>query len=205
MGVIEAIQQRRSIRHYRSDEIPEEILNRLLGVLRLAPSGGNRQPWKFVVVRDKETRGKLAAACCFSTEKGHLVVQDWIAEAPVVIVACGAEKEGAAGFYREDGVPLIANGQVVIGEMGKRPGEYVTSVPWDLAIALDHFSLAAVEEGLGTCWIAGVNEKVVKNLLSIPDDIRAQLIMPVGYSALSWPDPRPRKSLEEIVCYDKYS
>jgi nitroreductase len=78
-------------------------------------------------------------------------------------------------------------------------------MPWDLAIALDHLSLAAVEEGIGTCWVGGFSEDEVKELLSIPDDVSAHLIMSVGYPALSWPNPRPRKPLEEIICYDRYS
>ncbi len=155
-------------------------------------------------MRDEQIKEKLAAACRFRRPGGNLIVQKWIAEAPVVIVACGSLKEAAAKCYHE-GELFISNGQVVIGEMGKGPGEYVSSMPWDLAIALDHLSLAAVQEGVGTCWIGGFSESTVKELLSIPDDVSAHLIMSVGYPASSWPDPRPRKLLEDIICYDKYS
>ena len=121
----------------------------------------------------------------------------------MIIVACGCENEAAAGCY-EDGEFLIDNGRTVILELGRKPGEYVTSMHWDLAIALDHLTLAAVEEGLGTCWIGGINEPRLKEQLSIPDDWTAQLAMTVGYP-VSWPEAKQRKPLEEIICYDKYS
>jgi len=63
--------------------------------------------------------------------------------------------------------------------------------------------LAATAEGIGTCWIGGLNEPQLKEILGIPDDVRAVLAITLGYPA-SWPEARPRKSLEEIVCYDRY-
>jgi nitroreductase len=81
--------------------------------------------------------------------------------------------------------------------------EYESCVPIDLAIALDHLTLAAVEEGLGTCWVGALNEERVKELLSVPDEMRAPLVMSIGYTD-TWPEPRPRKPLGEIICYDRY-
>ena len=194
MDVMDAIQKRRSVRKYKPDEIPEDVLDKLLNAMRLAPSGKNRQPWKFIVVRDKATKAKLAEAC-----NG----QKWIAEAPVVIVACGSEKEAAVRYYR-DGQAIIGVGWDIEEEMENGAIEYESCVSIDLAIALDHLTLAAVEEGLGTCWIGALNENQVKELLSVPDDMRAALVMPIGYP-VSWPDARPRKPIEEIVCYERYS
>jgi nitroreductase len=193
MDVMGAIEKRRSVRKYKPDEIPEDVLDKLLNAMRLAPSGKNRQPWKFTVVRDKTTKAKLADAC-----NG----QKWIAEAPVVIVACGSEKEAAVRYYR-DGQAIIGVGWDIEAEMEDGSIEYESCLPMDLAIALDHLTLAAVEEGLGTCWIGALNEHQVKELLSVPDDVRAALVMPIGYP-VSWPEPRPRKPIEEIVCYEKY-
>lgn len=80
MDFYEVIRTRRSIRSYKPDPIPDDVLTRILGAARIAPSGSNRQPWKFIVVRDEELKRRLAIAC-------HN--QMFIAEAPVVIVACG--------------------------------------------------------------------------------------------------------------------
>jgi nitroreductase len=204
MDILQAIEKRRSIRRYKPDPIPRDVLDKLLDAVRSAPSGCNLQPWTFVVVRDKDTRQRLAEACRYrNSPKGQVHVQRWVAEAPVIIVACGHERK-AAGVLPQEGGPVIADGRTLMDEMGKRPAEYTSSMHWDLAIALEHLALAAVGEGLGTCWIGGLDEDQVKRLLSVPDDVRVQLAMCVGYPASSWPSPRPRKLLEEIICYDRY-
>jgi nitroreductase len=194
MDVMDAIKRRRSIRKYKPDEIPKDVLDKLLSAMRLAPSAKNRQPWRFIVVRDEATKAKLADAC-----NG----QKWIAEAPVVIVACGSEKDAAVRYYR-DARAITAVGWDIEEEMKNGSMDYESFVPIDLAIALDHLTLAAAEEGLGTCWIGALDEVQVKKLLSVPDDMRAPLATPIGYP-VSWPDPKSRKPLEEIVCYDTYS
>jgi nitroreductase len=203
MDVLEAIQKRRSVRHYKPDDIPDNVLGRLLNAMRLAPSGKNSQPWKFIVVRDKATKSKVAAACNWKTADGKLVSQSWVDEAPVVIVACGFEKEASVRYYKEREV-ITANWDSLEAEMKQAPIEYESALAWDLAIAMDHLTLAATAEGLGTCWIGGLNEQQVKEILSVPDDVRAPVAVVLGYP-VSWPEPRPRKSLDEIICYDKYS
>lgn len=202
MDVFDAIKKRRSIRNYKPDAIPDEVLDRLLEALRLAPSGVNRQPWKFIVVRDKETREKIAAACRWKPARTN--GQPFIAEAPVVIVGCGSEKKAAARYRKkEDGEIWVADGAAVVEEMKTGSVEHQSTMLFDLAIAMDHLSLAAAAEGLGTCWIEGMDEPEVKKILGIPDDIKLAIVMPVGYP-VSWPEAKPRKSLEEIICYDRY-
>ena len=73
----------------------------------------------------------------------------------------------------------------------------------DLALALEHLILAATEKGLGTCWIGAFKEKLVKDILSIPENIRAVALTPVGYPAREGGN-RGRKPLSEIVSYNKY-
>jgi nitroreductase len=82
MDVFEAINRRHSVRSYKPTEVEEDKLKKVLEAARLSPSASNRQDWKFIVVRDKETRKKLAKAA---------FGQSFIGEAPVVIVACGTE------------------------------------------------------------------------------------------------------------------
>jgi len=203
MDVMEAIQKRRSIRHYKPDDIPDHVLNRLLSAVRLAPSGKNSQPWKFVVVRDKTTKSRVAAACNWKTAEGELISQSWVDEAPVFILACGSEKEAAVRYYK-DGEVITTNWAALQVEMAQAPIEYESALVADLTVAMDHLTLAAVSEGLGTCWIGGLNEGQMKDILSIPDDVRAPVAVALGYP-VSWPDPRPRKPLAEIICYDKYN
>ena len=80
MSVLEIIKSSLRIRKYKEDPIPEESLLRVLEAARLAPSGKNLQPWKFIIVKDQGIKEKLAEAS---------VSQYFIAKAPVIIVACG--------------------------------------------------------------------------------------------------------------------
>jgi len=80
MDFLELVKARYSVRSYQDKPVPEEILARILETVRLAPSGANRQPWRFVVVQDLETRKRLATAC-----NG----QQFVGQAPVVVAGCG--------------------------------------------------------------------------------------------------------------------
>lgn len=82
MDVLTVINQRRSVRAYKPAEVEEEKLKKVLEAARLSPSASNRQDRKFIVVRDRETRKKLARAA---------FGQSFVGEAPAVIVACGTE------------------------------------------------------------------------------------------------------------------
>ena len=170
LDVISAIQGRRSIRSYTPQKIEEEKLNKVLEAARLAPSANNKQNWKFVVVRDGELREKMISAS---------YDQQFVGEAPVIIVACGTEPSSIM-----------------------RCGQPRYTI--DLSIAVSYMTLEAYEQGLGTCWIGSFDEGAVKKLLNIPDEVRVVAITPLGYPA-GTSAPRPRKSLDEIVCYDKYT
>lgn len=89
MDVFEAIKTRRSIRSFSNKEISEEDLNTIMEAGRLAPSGNNHQPYKFVVIKDKALIKEYASTCCF---------QEFISDAAVIIVGCvekGREVDGA--------------------------------------------------------------------------------------------------------------
>jgi nitroreductase len=171
MSVLDIMKSRRSVRKYKSEPIPEDVLNKVLEAARVAPSGKNFQPWKFIIVRDMKKRGELAVASRN---------QSFVAQAPVVIVACGFPDRS----YQYQ-------------------GNYMKSWPIDVSIAVDHLMLMAWEEGLGTCWIGAFRENEVKQILSIPDDVRVLALTPLGYPNEE-PRGRGRKELNEIISYDKY-
>jgi len=169
MDVHQAIKIRRSVRNYKAEPVPEEKLKKVLEAARLAPSAHNEQEWKFIVVRDTERRKKLAEAA---------MGQDFVGEAPVVIVAVALESDKVMS----SGVPNYAI---------------------DLAIAVDHMTLAAVEEGLGTCWIGAFSQEKVKQVLEIPERCKVVVLLPLGFPA-DKPGPKSRKNLKEIVCDENY-
>lgn len=167
MDVLNAIQNRRSIRKYSTRIVEEEKLLKVLEAGRLSPSASNRQSWKFIVVKDAEIRKRLTEAAGGQT---------FVGEAPIILVACGTDP---------DGVMMC--------------GQHRCSV--DLSIATAYMILEAYEQGLGTCWLGRFDEKRAKEILNIPNDVRVITMTPLGYPA-EIPSPRPRKKLEEVVCYD---
>lgn len=104
--------------------------------------------------------------------------ESFIGAAPVIIVAVALDSE----YVMPGGVPAH---------------------PVDIAIALDHITLVAVEEGLGTCWIGAFYQDQVKQMLGIPEKYKVVALLSLGYPADS-PRKKFRKPLEEIVCYDSF-
>lgn len=76
--------------------------------------------------------------------------------------------------------------------------------PIDIAIAIDHMTLAAVELGLGTCWVGAFYEDQVKKILKIPDDIRVVELLAIGYPKEEHPKPKDRLSLDEIAFFGEW-
>lgn len=169
MDVATAIRQRRSIRSYREVDVEEDKLKKVLEAARLSPSASNRQEWKFIIIKDKETKRKLAQAAFNQT---------FIAEAPVVLVACATE----------------TNTVMLCGQ----PAYTV-----DVSIACAFMVLQAYELGLGTCWIGAFREDEVKRILDIPESVRVVAMTPLGYPRES-PPPRLRKRIDQIVCFEKF-
>ncbi|HEY3418576.1 MAG TPA: nitroreductase family protein [Armatimonadota bacterium] len=167
MSFYDLINARCSRRKYAQTPVPDEKIQRILGAARLAPSACNRQPWHFFVVRDAALRRRL-----FPQER-----QGWIAEAPVVLVACSYPEQAW-----------------VRGADGKNHADV------DLAIAMEHIILAATEEGLGSCWICAFDPETVRRALELPAEMEPVAITPLGY-ADGEPIQRNRKALEEIVSW----
>ena len=80
----------------------------------------------------------------------------------------------------------------------------VPSYAVDLAIAIEHIVLAAVDEELGTCWIGAFSQENARRILGIPDKYKVVTVMPIGYPAVETA-ARSRKPVEEVVCYDKFT
>jgi nitroreductase len=103
--------------------------------------------------------------------------QRFVGQAPVVIAACGT-----SDLIMTCGQPAYAI---------------------DVAIALDHMTLAAASLDLGTCWIGAFYEDKVKAILGVPQEIRVVALLPLGYPAEE-PGPRPRKSLDQVITWEHW-
>ena len=168
--ILKEVIERYSVRKYLDKDVEEEKLREVLEAGRLAPSACNYQPWKFIVVRDKEIRKKIAEPTTWAK---------FIAEAPVLIVACKVRD----GFLM---------------------GGWYDSAILDIGIALDHMTLQATHLGLGTCWIGDFNEKLVKELLEIPENVRVVALLTLGYPREKKIPKKKRKPFEEVVSFEKF-
>ncbi|WP_411676304.1 nitroreductase family protein [Caproicibacter sp.] len=176
------IEARRSVRTYLDLPVEAEKLSRLLKAARLAPSGSNTQPWAFLVVKERETREKIAAA---------VHNQHWMAQAPVHIVCVGDVRSRIP----EDAGPLRLD--------ENSPQEELKQVIRDTAIAAEHIVLEAQAVGLSTCWTAWFRQDELRPLLGIPEDKYVLCVLTVGYSD-SHPDARPRKPLDSMLHLEKW-
>ncbi|MCP4265210.1 MAG: hypothetical protein GY777_06490 [Candidatus Brocadiaceae bacterium] len=204
MDVSEVIKRRRSIRRFKSDPIPDEKIKLLLESARLAPSGTNTQPWRFIVVKDDDTKNKLRKA---SHNQRH------IKSAPVIIVCCAdlkafrdspervdelIESGALPERTREVFIPYLKKGMSTVSK-----GDLMVAAAANVAIAVEHIVLQAVEIGLGTCWVIWYEDDDVKEILDIPDHVEVMALLPVGIPNED-PAPRPRLNLDEIVFNEKY-
>ena len=160
--VLKIIKKRRSIREYSDKEIEEDKLEAILESARLAPSASNSQDWFFYVVKNRETRDKIAASM-------PVLVNQFLRKAPVIIVGC----------ERSLGVVRAATGAVLkaVGTRDRDWGEV------DVAIALEHMVLVATELGIGSCWIGLFDGRRISRVLDIPDDQSVVALLALGYTA----------------------
>lgn len=168
---MDIVRKRKSVRNYTDTPLSDETLREILEAARLAPSAKNLQEWKFIVVRDEQTKRALVEVA-----KG----QRFVGDAAAVIAGVATYTT----YTMTNGVPAC----------------HV-----DLAIAMEHIALAAAEKGIGTCWIGAFYQERAKELLDVPDDCLVVALMTLGYPEEELvPEEKPRKSMEEILCWERY-
>lgn len=151
MELQDAIKNRRSIRKFLSIPVEWSKICAMLDAARLAPSAGNVQDWRFIVVTERDRISKLADAA---------LGQKFIEQAPVVIVVC-------------------SDLDYINKHYGER-GEELYSIQ-NCAAAIQNMFLTATELGLGTCWVGAFDENAVNRILTIPETVKPMAILPIGY------------------------
>jgi len=172
MDIYEVIKNRVSIRSYKSDKIELEKVKKIVNAACLAPSWGNKQCWRFIIVDRMVEKNLLGKA------SNQPVIAQACIEAPYVIVLCANPRESGA----------------------KNGMEYHS---FDSALAMENLVLAAHAEGLSTCIVGWFDEKVVKGILNIPEDIKVLAFTPLGY-AKEEPKRSTRKKPEQTIFYNTW-
>ncbi|HUW14106.1 MAG TPA: nitroreductase family protein [Anaerolineae bacterium] len=170
MNFFEAVEARHSIRQFdTARDVEHKLVKQMLRAAILAPSAGNRQPWRFIIVRRAGVKEALALAA---------FGQSFVSQAPVVIAVC-AEPELSATRYGRRGTDLYCL--------------------QDTAAAIEHILLGAAALGLGTCWVGAFDEGQAAEALNLSDGLRPVALIPIGYPARAPADRRPRRSFDEVV------
>ncbi|MEI7638701.1 MAG: nitroreductase family protein [Syntrophus sp. (in: bacteria)] len=197
MELSDVITSRRSIRKFREENISADTVRLLLDAARLAPSGSNLQPARFIIAQSPAAKEALSRYTPYK----------FIVKASVIFVCCAdltamtsrdrrigeLLKEGAfEGVDMDMNDPSAAANPIINEEAIKA---YLTM---NVAIAVEHIVLKAVDLGLGSCWLGRFDRDRVKEYLALDENIFPVVLLPVGHPDQS-PKARPRFALDKLV------
>ena len=181
MAFPDLIKYRKSVRNFLDRPVEREKILKCLEAARLAPSAGNSQPWRFIVVDDRQLRDKL----CKATFGGLYSINSFCRTAPVIVVVISEKSQfltRIGGMFRGTKFYLI-----------------------DIGITGEHFVLQAEDLGLGTCWLGWFNEKAVKSVLDIPQSKKIDILIAVGYYDRDKLGPEHgREPMDRIASFNSY-
>jgi nitroreductase len=196
MELSDVIASRRSIRKFRPEDIPADTVRLLLDAARLAPSGSNLQPARFIVAQSPAAKEALSRYTPYK----------FIVKAAVIFVCCAdltaiRTRERRVGELLNEGVfegvdmdmsdPSAAS-PIMDAEAVK------AYLAMNVAIAIEHIVLKAVDLGLGSCWLGRFDRNKVKEFLALDESIYPVVLLPVGRPDQS-PKARPRFALDKLV------
>lgn len=179
-SIMQIIKKRYSVRKYKDKKIEYSLIKKCVEAARLAPSAENVQPWRFLVIDDKDILKQVKKAA-FS---GIYSFTKWANSAPVIIVILAQPD-------------LLAN---KIGSKIQGTAYYLI----DIGIAVEHLILQATELNLGTCWIGWFDTKKTRRVLKIPKKYKIVSLLTLGYFTYNQKqNKKKRKSLDNVLFFNK--
>ena len=194
------VMSRRSIRGYQKDkDVPEEVVRKILDIASWAPSGGNGQPWEFIVIRDQETRNKIA----------DLYLKQLEHKKEMEMAVRGEIKMTGAGF-RNAPVHIVVLGDPRVNEsypIRTREEKSDSHFYSGMANATLLIHLAATSLGLGAQYVSDASSPymstMLKVLLGVPEPLKIYHVVPIGYPSTPVSAP-PRRALDSMTHVEKY-
>ncbi len=181
MALLDLLKHRKSIRDFLDRPVERVKIMMCLEAARLAPSACNSQPWKFIVVDDKQLKDKLGDAAF----RGIYSMNSFCKMAPVMIAVVSERSKFLAS----------------IGGMFRGTKYYLI----DIGAAVEHFVLQAEDLGLGTCWIGWFNERAVKSVLEIPHRKKIDILIALGYyDREKTRSEHSREPIDKIASFNSY-
>jgi nitroreductase len=191
--ITELLRSRFSVRKFQDKPIPDKLVQDILEAGRLSPSGGNEQPWFFGVVTETNLVAKIVEVT---------YQQEWIAKAPLLIVLCtvGVSDERGGRDIQKYRFPEYAE---VIKKMDQDLYWALNQEEHQTKIAGTHMALAALEHGIGSCWVSRFDVKCLAKLLNLPTGCMPSEILVMGYPEQEQKLTK-KKELDEVVFYNTF-
>lgn len=187
------VHNRRSVRKFKSDPIPEEDMKKIIDAARMAPTSGNQQPWKFLVVQDKKQIDGLKDLCIKKS------IERYTSESKPSKTDLEQRIDRTTEYY---GNYLSAPACIVI--LTDNTSEYPGYNHWDGPLAAANLLLAARALGYGTVFCTdSVNEEVTKEYFNIPDQYKRVCFTPLGVP-IEWPESPEKKELESFIVRETF-
>jgi nitroreductase len=191
--ITELLKKRFSVRKFQDKPVPNEVVQDMLEAGRLSPSGGNEQPWVFGVITDRNLIAQIAEIA---------YKQQWIAKAPLLIVLCtlcvGDDRGGRD--IQKDRFPEY---QQLIEKMDQDLYWALNQEEHQTKIAGTHMALAALEHGVGCCWVSWFEVKRLAELLNLPRGNLPSEILVLGYPEEQRKTTK-KKEADEVVFYNTF-
>ncbi|MDO8615734.1 MAG: nitroreductase family protein [Dehalococcoidia bacterium] len=197
MDVFEAINTTRAMRRLKADPVPDDLVWKVLDAAIRAPSGGNRQPWNFIVVRERATKEKIAGWYLDSWNKSYALIKGAAAANPET-ARTYASAEYLANHLAD--VPVL-----IIATVNQSGVAAVSPGGASIYPAVQNLMLAARALGLGTALttLHRTHEAEVKALLGIPEGVETMALIPLG-----WPRGKfgagPRLPVEKVTYWETW-
>lgn len=195
ISLFEAITSQRAIRHFSPQPVSDEAVETILGAAICAPSGGNRQPWRFLVIRDAALKRQL----------GEWYLAAWQVAIAGMETITQPYRHGAALAQQMETVPVLILACIDHGPAGTGPGQITRGA--SIYPAVQNLLLAARALGLGTVLttLHTRYESEIKALLNIPETVETAALIPVGYPAEGARVGRThRRPLSEVVFHERW-
>jgi len=190
--LFEIIKTRRTVRKYKPTPVPDEHIKRILDAARFAPTSGNEQPWKFVVIQNRVCLDSLKGILQTSWEQRIATAEDLDDEKKKSYVENG--KEAIASVMTAPVYIMVFVDTTV----------YAEDAIWDGCVAVENLMLAARSLGYGTGFFTTYfPEEVVKSFVKAPEELKFICATPVGIPE-EWPETPQKKNLDEFIIYESF-
>lgn len=190
---IDVIKTRRSVRQFKPDAVPYEHLKEMVNAARMSPTSGNQQPWKFIIVQEKE-KIKAIKDECIEFEKNRMQESRNLQEEEIVQELKAFDEHYSKGYFSAPAfIVVLTDGE----------SKYPSYNHHDGPLAAGYLLLAARSMGYGTVYVTdAIPVEATKKALNIPDRYTRVCITPVGVP-IEWPE-KEKKSLDEFIINESF-